>query len=62
MYIEKHKVTTSKGLVTQLKWGMRAYHEVRMADILQFVASICDVDVAVWKKQFSTHDGAMDIS
>lgn len=62
MYVEKQKVTTSKGLVQQYKWGMRAYHEVRMTDILQFVASIYDVDVEVWKKQFSTHIGAMQVS
>ena len=62
MYIEKHKLTTSKGLVTHLKWGMRAYHEVKMSDILLFVASIYDVDASVWKKQFSSHDGAMEIS
>lgn len=62
MYIEKQKVTTTNGVVVQLKWGMRAYHEVRMSDILQFVASIYDVDKDVWKKQFSTHDGAMNIS
>ncbi|XP_063680872.1 non-structural maintenance of chromosomes element 3 homolog [Bolinopsis microptera] len=60
MYIEKHKLTTSKGLVTQLRWGMRAYHEVKMSDILLFVASIYDVDASVWKKQFSSHDGAME--
>ena len=61
MYVEKQKVNTSKGVATIFKWGMRAYHEIKMTDILQLVASIYDVDVGVWKKQFSTHEGALQV-
>ena len=42
----------------QYKWGLRAYHEIKMKDVLRFVASIYDVDIAVWKNQFNTHEGA----
>ena len=58
MFIEKSKVLSTKGQTIQFKWGARAYKEIRMMDVLRFCASIYDVDVDIWKKQFSRHLGA----
>ncbi|KAL5258407.1 hypothetical protein ACHWQZ_G009044 [Mnemiopsis leidyi] len=48
MYIEKHKLTTSKGLVTHLKWGMRAYHE-SIPYILQGRHTVCHAETGCGK-------------
>lgn len=58
MYLEKNKISVAKGQVWQYRWGLRAYHEIKMKDVLRFVATIYDVDIDVWKNQFSTHEGA----
>jgi len=58
MYLEKNKINVAKGQVWQFKWGLRAYHEIKMKDVLRFTASIYDVDISVWTNQFSTHEGA----
>eukprot|EP00116_Pleurobrachia_bachei_P019067 sb/3479329/ len=61
-YIERKKVTSTKGDGYQYSAGWQGYIEVKIEDILSFVANVTNINVNAWKAQHSTHTGALNFN